>query len=144
MTPLTDIFDPAVYETPSAADVAIIRDGLRAYNAEYEEQPVRPLTILLRTNARAVIGGLTGWTGLGWLHIDVLWVDETFRGRGLGRAVLAAAEREAMARGSLRAELETLTFQSPGFYERQGYRRFATLDNPVGGHQRVFMEKTLA
>ena len=48
------------------------------------------------------------------------------RGAGIGEQLLAAAERDARARGStsLRLEVRTDNPAAQGLYERRGYRRF--------------------
>jgi ribosomal-protein-alanine N-acetyltransferase len=51
-------------------------------------------------------------------------------GRGLGQALLAAAERRALERGCTRMRLEVRTDNLPArrLYERSGYRCFATVE----------------
>ena len=53
-------------------------------------------------------------------------VADTARGRGLGEALLAAAERRARARGCGRMRLEVRPDNAAAIrlYERRGYRRF--------------------
>ena len=43
--------------------------------------------IAVRDSANAVIGGLWGSTGYGWLYTQMLLVPEALRGQGLGRAI---------------------------------------------------------
>jgi GNAT superfamily N-acetyltransferase len=75
-----------------------------------------------------------GATYLGWLQVQALWVSDSARGSGYGKALLAMAESEAVRRGCLRVFLETLSFQALPFYEKCGYKVFSKLpDFPPGG-----------
>ena len=56
-----------------------------------------------------------------WLTVDTMRVHLDQRGKGLGRALLAAVEEAARARGCLWAKLNTWDFQAPEFYRKQGY-----------------------
>jgi GNAT superfamily N-acetyltransferase len=95
-------------------------------------------------NAGTLVGGLVGATVWQWLSIRLLWVDPAHRGAGHGRALLVAAEAEGVRRGCRHARLNTFSFQTPGFYERCGYRRVLTLQDFPAGHQRLFYVKSLA
>ena len=75
--------------------------------------------------------------------IDRLWVDESRRGAGIGRRLLAAVEEKGRLGGAKRAELNTFGFQAPGFYEKMGYRLFGTLEPAVGEWGHYFYMKEL-
>jgi len=102
------------------------------------------LEAVLRDGRGRLIGGLAGHTLLGWLVVELLWVDPTARGAGQGRRLLAAAEGDAVRRGCHHARVNTYSFQAPGFYERCGYARVATLDDCPRGHRRHSYAKALA
>ncbi len=116
---------------------------LRAFNRE-RIGPVdrKPMTLTLHDDA-TLIGGLAGETFMGWLTIDMLWVDPAFRDRGHASALLEAAEQEARRRGATDCVLDTFSFQAPGFYRKRGYREFAKLDGFPAGHHRHYMTKSL-
>ncbi len=116
---------------------------LRAYNRE-RIGPVdrRPMTLALNDDA-TLIGGLAGETFMGWLTIDMVWIDPAFRGRGHATALLAEAEQEARRRGATDCVLDTFSFQAPGFYRKHGYREFGRLDDFPAGHYRHYMTKSL-
>ena len=103
----------------------------------------RALAIFLRDRQDTIIAGLTGGTYWGWLHIDILWVDEQIRGQGYGRKLLAAAEQEAARRGCQYTHLDTMSFQARGFYEKQGYVVFGELKDLPQGHRRYYLKKAL-
>jgi ribosomal protein S18 acetylase RimI-like enzyme len=101
------------------------------------------LTIIARTSTGDVAGALFGETGRGWLHISVVWVDETLRGQGIGRDLVVAAESECRKHACTGVYLDTFSYQAPKFYEKLGYEIFGTLDNYPPGYQRHYMRKAL-
>ena len=98
---------------------------------------------MVRDESDAVVAGLDGGTYWGWLHVEILWVDDALHGQGVGRALMEAAEDEARRRGCHHSHLSTMDFQAPGFYEKLGYTLFGQLDDVPLGHTRYFMQKAL-
>lgn len=76
-------------------------------------------------------------------YIELLWLSARARGTGEGSKLIAAAEREARRRGSRLIHLNTYSFQAPGFYEKQGYRRFGAMSGSPKGKRRYFYVKHL-
>ena len=127
-----------------AQQVALITDAIDRWNMDVTgDHAYRPVTIFLRDAADSICGGVTGGVWGGWLHVVGLWVDEAFRGRGLGRELLLAAEAEGRAAGARHAFLETHSFQAPGFYERLGYVAIAELEDYPPGASQLIMRKEL-
>lgn len=115
------IYKTTLTVAPDRPDVEAIGRGLAAFNRRHAgDDGHRPLALLLRDPAGALVGGLVADTYWGWLHVDLLWVREDLRGRGHGARLLAAAEAEAVRRGCTRAHLDTFAFQAPAFYEKRG------------------------
>ena len=88
------------------------------------------------------MGGLTGSSYLGWFYVDLLFVDEKYRGRGNGKKLLREAEAAAKKWGCRNMNLNTITFQAPGFYRKMGYRVFGKLAY-AKGNVRYFFKKKL-
>jgi GNAT superfamily N-acetyltransferase len=86
-------------------------------------------------------GGLSGRMYWQWLFVEALWVRSDWRGCGAGRALLGAAERHAASRGMRHVWLDT--FQTRGFYEKQGYTAFGALEDYPPGQTRSFLRKRL-
>ena len=92
---------------PTPEDKQIVLDGLEAYNRLYAvPDDFEALCIFLRHDDGALRGGLLGETFWRWLHISILWIEETERGRGLGSELLRVAEQEAARGGEEPAEEE--------------------------------------
>jgi GNAT superfamily N-acetyltransferase len=127
---------------PLARDVAVIRNGLRAYNQQQTGSIRREeIALLLHDADDEAVGGLTATAVLDWLFIEWLHVPAELRGKGHGRDLIERAETFARERGLLGVWLDTFSFQARPFYEKLGYRVFGTLeDHPVGG-ARYFLSK---
>jgi GNAT superfamily N-acetyltransferase len=97
----------------------------------------------MRDGEGNIVGGSHGWISLGWLHIDVLWLKQDIRRKGLGRQILGAIGGEAKRKGCRFSELDTLSFQALDFYLKCGYTIFGELDQLDGNHRRYFLKKTL-
>ena len=90
-----------------------------------------------------MIGGLLGGTYWGWLHVDILWLDDSLRRQGYGSKLLAKAEDEGRRRGCQNAHLDTMSFQALEFYEKNGYTVWGTLEGIPEGHDRIYLRKAL-
>jgi GNAT superfamily N-acetyltransferase len=134
---VTDALDPA--------DVAVITDGLGAYNeSQTGYRDFRPLAVFVRDPATGkVLGGLYGRTSFGLVYVDRFFLPEGLRRDRIGSRVLAMAEEEGMRRGCTRIALTTLSVQAPGFYLKQGYDAAATIDCDPPGLTRYYMTKRL-
>jgi GNAT superfamily N-acetyltransferase len=133
-----------VKDQADPVDVQFLRDRLYDYGvARTGIVDGREIAIFVRDD-RGILAGLHGWTWGDCLDIRDLWVREDARGRGLGRRLLLAAEREAVTRGCRRATLDTHSFQAPGFYAKLGYEVFGTLEDYPRGHQKHYLRKELA
>jgi GNAT superfamily N-acetyltransferase len=121
-----------------------IVDGLLGYNAEHGFLwEGRDLSVVAHDRSGGVVGGLLGQTNVGWLFVGALWVAAPYRGRGVGSALLAEAEREARQRGCVGVYLDTYSFQARPFYERLGYQLFGTLPDCPPGAVKYYLYKRL-
>ena len=129
---------------PSPDIVDAIADGLNRFNgAKGGDDHYFPFALVIRNESGEIVGGLNAATFFGWLAIELLWVDDTYRGQGYGSELLRRAEGIGRDRGCERAYLNTMSFQAPAFYELLGYVEFARLPNDARGFQRHYFHKSL-
>ena len=134
-----------VEENPEPEEVALVLEGLRAYNrSQVGDDGHRKLAVFVRDAQERVVGGLLGDTYWGWLGVSILWIEEGHRRQGHGKALLSAAEREAVQRGCKYAHLDTMSFQALEFYQKLGYRVYGELHDMPAGHSRYFLWKELS
>lgn len=127
---------------------AAVREALAgplvAYNTrKTKTHDYRPLVLTVHDEKDNIIGGLWGRTAFGWLFVELLFVPEALRRRGIGKELMSRAESEAIVRGCHSAWLDTYEFQARGFYERLGYSCFGELADYPPGFARYFMKKVL-
>lgn len=137
---------PSVFVDNAASreDVDAVSSGLREFNTQFLGAPVlQPLHVFLRNDSGEVVGGLLGHSVYGWAYVAKLWVATEFRGQGHGSALLAAAEKEAIARQCTGIHLDTFEYQARPFYEKHGYHLFGTLEGYPPGYRQYYLAKTL-
>lgn len=121
--------------------------GLFGYNVDRTagllKKPGLDINLVLKDENGEAVGGLFCDTFLYTLYLDVLWVDERYRGMGYGKQLLAEAERIAREAGCTLAHTCTFSYQAPDFYQSQGYEVFGVLDDYPDGIKQYFLKKRL-
>jgi GNAT superfamily N-acetyltransferase len=88
-----------------------------------------------------IVGGVLGVVVLDWLSVEIVFLDEKYRGQGLGEALLTALEREGQRLGATRAFVDTTSFQAEGFYTKFGYVEWGRFKDFAPGVDRIYMRK---
>ena len=126
--------DSAVFDTLIA--------GLKEHKYEHMgPEDTLPLSVVARDEDNKIIGGVSGRTIYKNFLIGIVWVDKETRGTGLGRKLMEFAEVEAKKRGCLVAQLDTLSFQAPDFYQKLGFDIVGTVPGFSGSPERYFLLK---
>ena len=103
----------------------------------------RGLFLVAREDGRAVACGAFRVTGEGTAEVKRMYVQPGQRGKGTGRAVLAALEREALSQGITRLVLETGVHQHAAIalYRSAGYAEVDCWGEYAGSPTSVCFEK---
>jgi GNAT superfamily N-acetyltransferase len=117
--------------------------GLIGYNTEkMGKQKYKRFAIALR-EGEEIVGGIVGEVWMTVLFIQLFWLEERFRGKGHGTALIEAIEEEARRFGAVRSYVDTMSVQAPGFYRSCGYEAFGAIDGYPGGVTRHWFTKAL-
>lgn len=128
----------------AASVVNVIGGGLNEFNVAKGIGDSRPLAVVLTDpETQRVLGGAVGRSSLGTLFLDLFYLPEEFRGRGLGTKILKEFEDEGRRRGCRSAFVYTISLQAPYFYTRNGWRAFGRIPCDPPGASRIFMIKNL-
>jgi ribosomal protein S18 acetylase RimI-like enzyme len=77
------------------------------------------------------------------MYVDILWVHENHRKKGVGSYLLHKAEEEALRRGCHHVHLDTMSWQAPDFYKKHGYSVIGILPDIPSGNQKYLLMKAL-
>ena len=92
----------------------------------------------LRDEGR-VVAGISGIVWCGGCELQAMWVDEAHRGRGLARALMTEAEREARRRGCALVMFHAYDLLAAGLYQRLGYETVGVIEGyPAGSAARWY------
>lgn len=76
-------------------------------------------------------------------ELDIIWVDEKYRRKGLGSALIREAEKAARENGCYVMILGTFDFQARPLYEKHGYSLCGTVRDFPRGHENYTLIKRL-
>lgn len=139
---------------PTENDLNEIKNGLRSFNSNFiAKSKFRELGIFVEDENGAKQAGIVAETVGNWMYIQMLWVDESLRGKDVGTQLITEAEEEARARGCRYSLVDTFSFQARPFYERMGYNMQMALEDYIADsrapenvpstHTRFFLTKSL-
>ena len=103
----------------------------------------KDIQLVLRDEVDTLVGGLIGVIYRGCLAVEILYIDESYRGKNHGERLMKAAEEIARREGCHFIHLDTFSFQAPGFYIKMGYQIFGTLEGYTEDIKRYYLKKEL-
>ena len=89
------------------------------------------------------VGGVYATIGYGWVFVKYLAVDEAWRGRGVGAALVGALEKAGRAASAIGVFVDTYAFQAPGFYAKLGFTEMGRLPTHDQARTRIYFQKAL-
>lgn len=125
-----------------------LQEAITDYNIQLIKELPRAssqkIDLVLRTDSGEFIGGINAeWVNWGILFIHLLFISESFRGKGYGSLLLKEVESRAKLQGCYLAQLDTFDFQGKDFYIKNGYSIFGVLDDCPRGYKRYYLKKSL-
>ena len=108
----------------SEVDKKILHEGLHRHVKAYVGDGDKGIGIklVIKDQEGELIGGLHAWTTLQNVIFEHVWIEEKFRGKGLGRMLMLEMERIARENGCIASQAYCFSFQAPGFFEKMGYK----------------------
>ncbi|MGJ8537090.1 MAG: GNAT family N-acetyltransferase [Parasphingopyxis sp.] len=133
---------------PSEKDADVLSRGIIRFNSEAIPDLEPPdsekkFFVFAKSENGKVLGGIRATCFWNTLHIELLWLSEESRGMGIGKKLIEDAERHALQNQCENAFVETTSWQAKPFYERNGYKHMATLNNRPKGHASHYLSKSL-
>lgn len=117
----------------------IIRQGIRSFNNKshpdmeifnlYREKGYNDPFGLYAILDNQIVGGIVARKKMQWLDIDILFINENFRGNKIGSKLINYATEYCKKENLIGMHLYTLDFQARRFYEKQGFKLIAEIEN---------------
>jgi GNAT superfamily N-acetyltransferase len=129
-----------VEDSPDPADLALLEEQVAAAAiAAAGAGDDQEFAIFVRDDQGRILAGISGLVWGGCCELQAMWVDPSLRGRGLARALMAAAEDEARRRGCTLIQFRAYDLLARGLYERLGYQTVGVIEGwPAGSAARWY------
>jgi ribosomal protein S18 acetylase RimI-like enzyme len=142
MEMVCDMGSLAYNQQPTEREKAVFYEGFKAFNRQHTPADHRHFIFTAQTETGRVVGGIDGVSFWGRLHVDNLYVDGDWRGQGIGRRLMEMAEALARDRGCRGVNVDTFSFQAPGFYAKLGYQKIGEVNGYLNDYRRIYYTKT--
>lgn len=134
--------------SPAAEDLKTISQGIKSFNEIHMpnnvvHEPDTRFAVFARDDSGNVIGGIRANAFWNYCIIELLWLSDAARGRGIGSQLMNELEAYARKMGFEYARIETLDFQAKPFYEKLGYEVYGELKHCPKGHSTYCLVKKL-
>lgn len=125
---MTDTLDDQFYKYLSRK----LRDVV-SFAPEHRHADVFPIDISLDDFEGDVVAGLAGFIHQDVLTVDLLWVGDKLRGKGIGKRMVQMAEEKAIQRGAQKARIRCAK-ENISFFVGLGYTITGMMQQlPVNG-----------
>lgn len=111
-------YDP----NPKSDETKIIWEGI-SENAKIKRNfpSGRPFAFFIKDELNQIKGGCSGYIYYGCFYVDLLWVDESLRGKQYGTQLMKEAEKLARDNDCNFVAVNTMDFEALDFYKKLGY-----------------------
>ena len=128
---------------PTGQQLAEIVQGLDGYNAGAASARSVTRVQAVYVDSGNVVAGVDAAAYWRKIHVRLLWVHPDHQSKGLGSHLVRWAEERGRELGCASAVVDTMSFQAPEFYAKQGYLEIGLSEGYEGGASRHYFEKNL-
>ncbi|TRX58101.1 GNAT family N-acetyltransferase [Thalassomonas sp. M1454] len=137
-----------VTTSPTESDLETISKGIQSFNQRHIPDDVvfeadTKFAAFVRDDDGKVLGGVRATAFWNYCILELLWLSDETRGKGVGNKLMDAAESFAKEKGFKYMRTETLSFQAKPFYEKRGYKVYGELVDHPQGHVTFCLVKAL-
>ena len=122
-----------------------VEERLEEYDGRFiREKLTGDIRIGIEEDGRLIAGLDASVTAFRILYVSTVFVEEAYRRKGIGTALIREMERRAALMGVDTIRLDTFSWQGKEFYEAMGYRIVGNYENSAGGYAEYFFLKRLS
>jgi len=132
-----------LYDTQAAEFYIVLRAHIHNVTGDRWGKRTSQSVTIVEWGDKGMVGAACGVVYPGWFSLDLIWVEEGYRGQGVGDILLDKVEKEAVRLGAHSVYVWTQDFEAPDFYVKHGYTEFVELKEFLKGHQLIGLRKRL-
>lgn len=133
-----------IVDGAEAYDLQVVRDALSHYNQSMVGDHLSKRFQFVYKMEGSVCGGCTGGIAWGWLFVDNIFVDPSYRKQGVGHLLLNEVYRFALANKVERISVTTIYDDVEVFFHKRGFATDGVLVDRPQGYRFRFMYKKLS
>lgn len=137
-----DTIEYTIDQNPKPEDDKVLREGIVNFNKEVIKEKASHFNVFAKANSQ-IIGGALVWEHSDAFYIDVLWLNESYRKKGIGTKIISMIETMALDKGILKIFVDTYEFQAQEFYQKHGFNSIGIIPEYLLGYDRVFLRKDI-
>ncbi|MBO4462500.1 MAG: GNAT family N-acetyltransferase [Lachnospiraceae bacterium] len=124
--------------------VDYIEESLEDYDEKYISYKLEGrIQIGIEDGGKLVAGLDACMTAFKILYVSTVFVDENYRRKGYGKALILEMEKRAKELGANTIRLDTFNWQGKDFYEALNYKMVGSYDNAEDGYSEYFFLKRI-
>lgn len=128
----------------SESQVEELENALDAYDKNYITYKINGSISIGISQAGTVVAGLDAcMTAFKILYVSTVYVDEKYRRKGYGKALIEEMEKRAKALGANTIRLDTFSWQGKEFYQAMNYEQVGYYKNDVDHYEEYFFMKRI-
>ena len=126
------------------AQLEAVEEGLGAYDDGFMSTKLEgSIQIGIEEDGKVVAGLDACITAFRILYVSTVFVEESCRRKGYGRALMNEMEKRAGEMGVNTIRLDTFSWQGKEFYEALGYQIVGSYENRDDGYAEYFFLKRI-
>lgn len=137
-----DTIEYSIDQNPTPEDDKVLREGIVNFNREVIKEKASHFSIFAKDNTQ-IVGGALVWEHSDALYIDVLWLNENYRKKGIGTKIISIIDTIAIDKRISKIFVDTYEFQSQEFYQKHGFNSIGIIPEYLLGYDRIFLRKDI-
>ncbi|MCL1935272.1 MAG: GNAT family N-acetyltransferase [Defluviitaleaceae bacterium] len=101
------------------------------------------INIGIKHNNQLIAGVISTFSTMKILYVSTIYVDDSFRKKGLGKKLMKEVENKAIELGAELIRIDTFEWQAPEFYTKLGYEQVGYYENKTKEFSEYFFVKYL-
>lgn len=128
----------------SESQVEELENALDAYDKNYITYKISGNISIGISHAGTVVAGLDAcMTAFKILYVSTVYVDEKYRRKGYGKALIEEMEKRAKELGANTIRLDTFSWQGREFYQAMNYEQVGYYKNDMDNYEEYFFMKRI-